>query len=105
MVWSESHSFWWLIPLLMIFLCLLMCVSRRRAGLPGCCGGWVGPRGAWRGSRPGHPGASRRSTDRAVPDGEEPGIEGLRSAVEHLETRLRTLEQDGREKKLEGGRR
>lgn len=105
MVWSESHSFWWLIPLLMFFLCLLMCVSRRRAGLPGCCWGWAGPRPPYRGLPPGHPRGSRRSADAAVPDGEEPGIEGLRSAVERLESRLRTLEQNGREDKPEGRRR
>ena len=104
MIWTESFDFWWLIPLLMIFLCVLMCFSRRRMGMAGCCWGWGGSRATQRDRRADDRDASSRATDTALLAKEEPGVEELRSTVERLELRLRSLEQGTSAKELDGGR-
>lgn len=102
MVWPESFSLCWLFPLVMIFLCLLMCGSRWRTGMLGCCGGWGEPRDTWRGPPADSPGGGQPG-DAEAPAGEETGVEGLRSTVERLERRLRNLEEGTRQEESDGG--
>ncbi|MDF1553682.1 MAG: hypothetical protein P1P84_11500 [Deferrisomatales bacterium] len=102
MIWTESHSFWWLFPLLMIFLCVFLCFHRRRFGMAGCC--WGGSRDPQRGRRADDRDASRRAIGKPAPAEEAPGVEGLRSTVERLERRLRSLEAAAGRKEPDGGR-
>lgn len=102
MIWTESHGFWWLFPLLMILLCVFLCLSRRRFGMAGCC--WGGSRDPQRGRRADGRDVSRHTTDPAVPAEAESGVEGLRPTVERLERRLRSLEEAASMKEPDGGR-
>jgi hypothetical protein len=72
MYWTESFNFWWLIPVLMILFCLLMCFSRRRRGTAGCCMSWCGPRGVSRDRGTDDGDDSHRTTNTLLPTGERP---------------------------------
>ena len=104
MVWSESFDFWWLVPVLMIFFCLFLCFLRRSRAMADCCRGWGGSRDTQRDRRMDDGDDSGRTTDTTVPADEKIQVEKLKSTVERLERRLRSLEEGARPKELEGNR-
>jgi hypothetical protein len=63
----ESFNLWWLVPVLMILFCMLMCFSRLRRGPAGCCMGWCGPRDVSRDRSADDRDDRPRTTDTSMP--------------------------------------
>lgn len=91
MYWNHSVQFWWLIPVFMFLMCLVMCFFMRRRGMAGCCMGWRSSREeSWQ-RRTDPRDQNRRITDPSAPPGDETPTD-LNITLEGLDQRIRAIE-------------